>query len=162
MKKNKNTKTTAKKITKTTKPTAPKQSYKTSELKAKTPSLIEEMPPIVPYESWTATMAFDDAYGVFDALYGAFHNNSNMPEGDVDSRFVALWTLFLASISASEDMFWDTLDSETEHHTCAECRKEQEEATKKIETVKAKEDVQDAEVEEVIEAKVLPPNKQFN
>ncbi len=148
------TKTIKKTSKKTTRPVAPKKSYKASELKVKQPSLIEELPP-PPEMKQFSMMDFEGVYMVFDSLYMAFHPNGE-GEDDVDNRFLALWTLFLASVNWTEDQFWDTLDSH--EHTCPDCQKELEEGK----SVKKETSTKDGEEVEVIAPKPLPSNKQFN
>ena len=152
-------KTTSSKRSKTSKTSkiAPNKAYKTSELKAtKMPSIIEELPPPSTSQQFVM-MDFEAVYSVFDALYSAFHYDTDLPEGDVDGRFVALWTLFLCSVGWNEDLFWETLDSH--EHTCSECRKEQEAAEKQ--KTASQETGEEPKVE-VIKPKMLPPGKQFN
>lgn len=146
----------SKKATKT-----PKASYKHMDTKlAKRPSIIENLPPPPETMSHATDMDFDDVYMVFDALYGAFHHDTELPEGDVDNRFVALWTLFLASVGWSEDLFWNTLDGH--EHTCPECRKEQEEARAAEKILPSSDPKDKAEEAPAVKIKTLPPGKQFN
>lgn len=152
MAKSKTTKTIKKTTKKTTRPVAPKKSYKASELKVKQPSLIEELPP-PPEMKQFEMMDFEGVYMVFDSLYMAFHPNGE-GDGDVDNRFLALWTLFLSSVNWTEEQFWDTLDSH--EHTCPDCQKELEEGKS------TKKDTTDEEEVEVIAPKPLSSNKQFN
>lgn len=157
MKKSKTTKKTSKKAIKIA---TPKKLYKTSELK-KQASIIEELPSLVEMQKF-AMMDFEDVYMVFDTLYTAFHAKSDREEGDVDSRFLALWTLFLHSVNWTEEQFWDTLDNH--EHTCADCRKEIDEVKgAKKETAKDTSTIEDDEEEiEVITPKIVSSNKQFN
>jgi hypothetical protein len=74
---------------------------------------------------------FEDVDFVFDGLFNAFHPdgiNKDDDEGP-DPRFLALWTLFLASAGWTEDEYWtEQKQHDYECEKCAAERKAAEEA----------------------------------
>lgn len=71
-------------------------------------------------------MSFDQVDSFFRSLDYAFHPRGIDDEDGPDSRFMALWTIFLTYAGWTEDEYW-----EADNYVCPECKKEQEEVNKK-------------------------------
>ena len=68
-------------------------------------------------------MDFESVDDVFSSLFGAFHPNGIQGEEDhADPKFIALWTLFLASVGWTEEEYW--AEEENHVHTCEKCKAE--------------------------------------
>ncbi len=64
-------------------------------------------------------MDYDGIDSVHDALCFAFYPDGISEDEDLDDRFMALWTLFLASVGWTEDEYWKEYHSRPRHcHGC--------------------------------------------
>jgi hypothetical protein len=66
-------------------------------------------------------MDFDKVNAVQDALLFAFHPEELGEEDQLDSRYLALWNIFLASVGWTEDEFWEEFKARPNH--CPDCGK---------------------------------------
>jgi hypothetical protein len=67
-------------------------------------------------------LEFEKVDAVFDALHYAFITEEDMEEErDIDSRFLALWNIFLASVGWTEDQYWA---EHKKQHSCPKCSAE--------------------------------------
>jgi hypothetical protein len=68
-------------------------------------------------------MDFDGAELVHNGLFAGFHPDGLEEDEEIDSRFLALWNLFLASVGWSNDEFWAEHE-ERYHAECSQCAEE--------------------------------------
>jgi len=65
----------------------------------------------------TGRMPFEQVDMVYFSLISSFHPGKI--EGDIDPRFLALWTLFLQCSGWTEDEYWEAMDAQDDF--CPDC-----------------------------------------
>jgi hypothetical protein len=78
-------------------------------------------------------MEFEGVDAVHDALFFAFHPTEIDDDEDLDDRFMALWTLFLAAVGWNEEDYWDEYRSRPNKCICSKCAEEKALAEKSVE-----------------------------
>jgi hypothetical protein len=71
-------------------------------------------------------MDFEGVDMFFDGVFAAFHREGLDGDEMTDPRFIALWTLFLASVGWTEEEFWE--EQEHFNHSCPKCSEDEAKA----------------------------------
>lgn len=69
-------------------------------------------------------MDFDDIDSVQDILYYAFHQDRC--DEDLDTRFLAIWNIFLSCVGWTEDEYFAVLNERKKNHVCEGCKAKQD------------------------------------
>jgi hypothetical protein len=98
-------------------------------------TLIETAPSLEEKEAETLTnsipkMAFEDVDMVNDVLFSAFHPDGLEEDEQVNDRFLALFTVFLAAVGWTEAEYWEVIHER--QHTCPHCGSMQDEKEEEL------------------------------